>query len=244
MHDRVVRGVSWQYGEQDFDGAYPGRGTVVALFPKDRLVQVRWDNQKLNYYHTKPSQRDVRVVGRSFTDNGDGSGSNGSDGSGSGDGGSGSGGSGGSGAWNYLNMRLFGIPSSRVNVLMEKLTLEEQQIVNGLSNGTGSTGDGNPRWNLLYEMAPLYCSDRSLYRQTMHYVDSTSTGGGGGGGGNSLLGMLHLMSATNVLKRKQQQQQRQEQQRQLKQRQQQERAKTGPRCYTVVVRRPLKVFAS
>ena len=31
MHDRVVRGVSWQYGEQDFDGAYPGRGTVVAL---------------------------------------------------------------------------------------------------------------------------------------------------------------------------------------------------------------------
>ena len=143
-------------------------------------------------------------------------------------------------------MRLFGIPSSRVNVLMEKLTLEEQQIVNGLSNGAGSTGDGNPRWNLLYEMAPLYCSDRSLYRQTMHYVDSTSTGGGGGGGGggNSLLGMLHLMSATNVLKRKQQQQQRQEQQRQLKQRQQQERAKTGPRCYTVVVRRPLKVFAS
>ena len=90
-------------------------------------------------------------------------------------------------------------------------------------------------------MAPLCCSDRSLYRQTMHYVDSTSTGGGGGGGGgNSLLGMLHLMSATNVLKRKQQQQQRHEQQRQLKQRQQQERAKTGPRCYTVVVRRPFR----
>ena len=57
LHDRVVRGPSWQYAHQDFDGSLPGQGTVTETHPRDQLVQVSWDNGSKNYYHVKMERR-------------------------------------------------------------------------------------------------------------------------------------------------------------------------------------------
>lgn len=54
----------FRYGQQDFDGSLPGRGTVVAIFKKDQLAQVKWDNGSLNFYHIKTNQRDLLVAGK------------------------------------------------------------------------------------------------------------------------------------------------------------------------------------
>lgn len=45
---RVVRGVDWKWGEQDFPP--PGEGTVIGELDRDGWIRVKWDNGSTNSY--------------------------------------------------------------------------------------------------------------------------------------------------------------------------------------------------
>lgn len=60
---RVVRGVDWKWGEQDFPP--PGEGTVIGELDRDGWIRVKWDNGSTNSYRMgKEGKYDLKLPDR------------------------------------------------------------------------------------------------------------------------------------------------------------------------------------
>ena len=62
--DRVMRGPSWAYVDQDADKVtgMPGQGVVTRVWNAEDIAQVLWDNGEKQTYWIKPTKRDIVVV--------------------------------------------------------------------------------------------------------------------------------------------------------------------------------------